>query len=332
MLIIDEPDIYLHPDLQRRLFWLVQRRSAQSVMATHSIEIINEAEPDDLVVVDKARKIGKRVADIAGMQEAVEALGSTQNIHLTKLSKERKVLFVEGADYGLLRRFARKLQLNGLAEGSRLAVIPVGGFSQWSKIEDAAWTFKNILQADVSLAALFDRDYRCEEEIDHFLSNLRNSAPLCFVLTRKELENYLLHSDTLARAISRRAAERDTVAKAWSKEEVEELLCQITDRFEKEISAQCHMHRLRYHEGSRIDPSTVLHKSLELFNIEWSCLETRIRLVPGKSVLTALNRWLQEQHCINLTHAMIVSAMGVGDVADDLRQILEAFDRFASSR
>jgi AAA domain, putative AbiEii toxin, Type IV TA system/AAA ATPase domain len=71
LLIIDEPDIYLHPDLQRRLFWLVQKRSAQSIMATHSIEIINEAEPDDLVVIDKVRRTGKRITDIGGMQEAV---------------------------------------------------------------------------------------------------------------------------------------------------------------------------------------------------------------------------------------------------------------------
>ena len=77
-MIIDEPDIYLHPDLQRRLFWLVRHRSTQSIMATHSIEIINEADPDDLVVIDKTRRVGKRISDIAGMQEAVENLGSTK--------------------------------------------------------------------------------------------------------------------------------------------------------------------------------------------------------------------------------------------------------------
>ena len=89
-MIIDEPDIYLHPDIQRRLFWLVRHGSTQSIMATHSIEIINEADPDDLVVIDKTRRAGKRISDIAGMQEAVENLGSTQNIHLTKLSKGSK--------------------------------------------------------------------------------------------------------------------------------------------------------------------------------------------------------------------------------------------------
>jgi hypothetical protein len=180
------------------------------------------------------------------------------------LSKGRKVLFVEGNDFGLLRRFARKLQLNELAEGSLLTVIPVGGFAQWSKIEDAAWTFQNILRAEVSLAALFDHDYRCEEEIEEFLQKLRRAAPLCFVLRRKELENYLLHPGALARAISRRVAERGAVG-TMCKEKVEDLLWQITDNFEKEVSAQCLAHRLRYHERSRLDQSTVLHASLRWF-------------------------------------------------------------------
>jgi len=265
------------------------------------------------------------------MQEAVEALGSNQNIHLTKLSKGRKVLFVEGTDFGLLRRFARKLQLNGLAEGSLLTVIPVGGFAQWSKIEDAAWIFQNILRAEVSLAALFDHDYRCEEEINDFLNRIRKAASLCFVLRRKELENYLLHPDALARAISRRLAERGETKKMFSKEDVEELLLLITDEFEKEVSAQCHAHRLRYHERSRLDQSTVLHASLEWFEAEWSRLDTRINLIPGKSVLSAINRHLQEESGINLTHATIVTAMRAGDIPEDLRETLEAFNRFANA-
>jgi hypothetical protein len=154
---------------------------------------------------------------------------------------------------------------------------------------------------------------------------------VCFVLGRKELENYLLHPDALAGAISRRVAERGTVGKPWGREKVEELLWQITNGFEKEVSAQCLAHRLRYHEKSKLDQSTVLHKSLHWFEAEWSCLETRIHLVPGKSVLSALNRHLQEKYCINVTHAMIVSPMAVRDIAEDLRELLEAFDRFANA-
>jgi len=38
VLVIDEPDIYLHPDLQRKLVKIIRDRFHQFVMATHSIE------------------------------------------------------------------------------------------------------------------------------------------------------------------------------------------------------------------------------------------------------------------------------------------------------
>ena len=51
-LVIDEPDVYLHPDLQRRLFISIRSKFKQFIAATHSIEIINEAEPDELISID----------------------------------------------------------------------------------------------------------------------------------------------------------------------------------------------------------------------------------------------------------------------------------------
>jgi AAA ATPase domain/AAA domain, putative AbiEii toxin, Type IV TA system len=38
--VLDEPDVYMHPDLQRRLLGLVRERFHQLLIATHSVEII----------------------------------------------------------------------------------------------------------------------------------------------------------------------------------------------------------------------------------------------------------------------------------------------------
>ena len=44
ILIVDEPDIYLHPNLQHELYTLVKENTEQVLLATHSVEIINEAD------------------------------------------------------------------------------------------------------------------------------------------------------------------------------------------------------------------------------------------------------------------------------------------------
>ena len=68
LLIIDEPDIYLHSDLQRQLVEILRNHSSNILIATHSTEIISEADPGDLLVVDKknrsARRIGESLATV----------------------------------------------------------------------------------------------------------------------------------------------------------------------------------------------------------------------------------------------------------------------------
>jgi predicted ATP-dependent endonuclease of OLD family len=88
-------------------------------MATHSSDIMSEADPGKIVLVEKRRRSGERLKDISGIQKAPEAVGSAQNIDLTVLARSRRVLFVEGDnDFRLLRRFVRKLGMRELSTGS----------------------------------------------------------------------------------------------------------------------------------------------------------------------------------------------------------------------
>jgi predicted ATP-dependent endonuclease of OLD family len=152
LLVVDEPDIYLHPELQRKLYELLVNKGSQFVLATHSSEIINEADPDEIVVVDRRKRFAKRVRDVEGLQAVLDRIGSKQNIYLTKLSAARKVLFVEGHDFGLIRRFARRIALKHLSEGEKLTAAPLGGFSKASRIDDVAWGFEKVLKADIRIA------------------------------------------------------------------------------------------------------------------------------------------------------------------------------------
>ena len=201
VLIIDEPEIYLHPDLQHRLFHLLRNSNKQVIIATHSTEIINESEPDDVVLVNKSRKAARRVNDIDGLQEALFSIGSGQNIHLARLSRGRELLFLEGDDFRLLKRFAARLNLKALADDINITVVPIGGFSQRQRIQDAAWTFEKVLKAKISIAGVLDRDYRCSEEIHELVNGIRETVTHFHILDGKEIENYLLTPSAIVRAL-----------------------------------------------------------------------------------------------------------------------------------
>jgi predicted ATP-dependent endonuclease of OLD family len=87
VLIVDEPEIYLHPDLQHRLFHLLKATEKQVILATHSSEMVNEAEHDDVIIVNKVKQSAARVADIEGLQEALFSIGRTFISHGSHAAK-----------------------------------------------------------------------------------------------------------------------------------------------------------------------------------------------------------------------------------------------------
>jgi energy-coupling factor transporter ATP-binding protein EcfA2 len=129
LFLIDEPDIYLHSDLQRQLISMLRDLGPDILIATHSTEMISEAEPDDIVLIDKRKISARRIKNPTQLSEVFGLLGSNLNPTLTQLAKTRRVLFVEGNDFFILGRFAAKLGFRDVASRRNFAVVPGEGFN-----------------------------------------------------------------------------------------------------------------------------------------------------------------------------------------------------------
>ena len=331
-IIIDEPDIYLHPELQHRLFSLLKSTGKQILIATHSVEIINEADQDEVAIIDKSRKSAKRANDIATLQEAIFNIGSTQNIHLERLSRGRKILFVEGQDFKMIKRFASVLGNHNLSQDVSITVVQIGGFSQWKRVEDAAWTFEKILEADIRMAALFDRDYRCDDEVEEFLEKIRTTVPLCYVLQRKEIENYLLCSPAIAKAIVEMMRNRGMETPP-SGEILDYTNCQIDDianELKSNILGQISANRVRFYSGkTKKDDSTLVSEGVIMLEEMWKSKENKLCIAPGKQILAKLNQRTRDRYGVSLTTTSIIRHMRSNDIPDDLKDAIRQFDQLA---
>jgi energy-coupling factor transporter ATP-binding protein EcfA2 len=334
VLVVDEPEIYLHPDLQHKLFQLLKRTEKQIILATHSAEMVNEAEHDEVIIVHRGRRTAHRVADIDGLQEALFSIGSAQNIHLARLSRGRKLLFLEGDDFRLLRRFAARLGFLDLSEDTTITVVPIGGFGQRQRIQNAAWTFEKVLKAEIAICALLDRDYRCSEEIDELVHETRGVVPNFHVLSSKEIENHLLVPSALTRAITLRLKERKDFKKAVVSEKiVEKMLDVLTNEIKSKVLSQNIANRMRYfeHRTSR-DPSVVADEAIARLDAEWSDMGRRLKVVPGKEVLSGLNRELEKLFGISITSTQIIKNMLPEEIPIELRRILQDLNDFARAK
>jgi energy-coupling factor transporter ATP-binding protein EcfA2 len=110
LFLIDEPDIYLHSESQRQLLGLLRNLGPDILIATHSTEIVTEAEPDEIVLINKSRKGARRLTNPADLFEVFHLLGSNLNPILTQLARTKRAVFLEGKDFQILGKFAHKLK------------------------------------------------------------------------------------------------------------------------------------------------------------------------------------------------------------------------------
>ena len=324
ILVVDEPEIYLHPDLQRQLLAVLRDADPDIILATHSTEMLAEADPQEIILIDKTRKSGMRLRDIDQVQTAVEILGSSQNITLTQLARTRRVLFVEGQDFKILGRFARILGYNRVANQSDFTVVPTEGFSQWPKLQALEWGFQRTLGESLVLGAVFDRDYRCDEEIQQIRAELAKSLKLIHFHKRKELENYLLLPEVLDRAIRSKARDRARRQGAEVPEipPTTDLLLQTTECLRADAQAQYIDNRTRFFASSGQHSATVTADAIRIFDNSWSNLGTRLEIVHGKDALGGLNRHLQDNYKISLSPLAILSECRQEDVPADMARFL----------
>jgi len=288
LIVIDEPEIYLHPDVQRQLLSILRDREADILLATHSTEMIGEADPSEILVVDKSQRGTRRLKAVDDVQSVLESIGSVQNLTLTRLARNRRLLFVEGdTDFQILRRFARRLGITAVAAGTDLTPVESGGFTSWQEVRALASGFERALGVSLNVAAIYDRDFWCDEEIDQIMQELGAHLTLAHIHRRKEIENYLLVPSVLDRAIDKALAERlrRTGKNVKRQEGAEDLLDLVTQSIRGEVQGQYIAKMVKFLGGKSRDAATVTTAAIQWFDAKWASISTRMKIVLARSVL-----------------------------------------------
>lgn len=211
LILIDEPQAYLHPHAERSLLELLDSHADQQfIIATHSHQLLHSKPLRHARLVslaDGSSVIGQPTK----ASEVLETLGVTA----ADLWLSDKVLWVEGpseeAAFSELRNRLPKLDASERVE---IRAMP-GNASRFAgksdKQANEVYRFCEQVSAAVAplpitMRFLFDRD----EKPAQFIETLeRRSNDRARFLACRELENMFLHSDAVVSAIRERAADLD---------------------------------------------------------------------------------------------------------------------------
>lgn len=318
VVILDEPDVFLHPDLQRRLARTLFTSLQQTVISTHSLEILAETEPGSAVWIDRARRNAERPRSDGSLALLGRRLGSGYELGVGRALRSRTVLFVKGDDAPVIAALARSLGMLRVATSENYATVPLGGFGKNWRAGAFAETM-SALGGDIRTFVILDGDLRTSAAVNFELTEIKKSVETVHVWQRRELENYLLAPSAIAKVSGISLGQAETLLLAALEEH----------RGEASIALKAQRldeRRLEAGDTALLSEGTVLERCAEEFDATWSSEEGRLSVVDAKLVIRSLNRELQGSGKRTLNVHALAKAMPGDALASEVVDVIDQFE------
>jgi predicted ATPase len=314
-LVLDEPDVFLHPDMQRRLVHLLEAVDQQVILASHAPEVLNEARRNSVIWVDRTRRIARRAPDEALLAKINDTLGSGFDLRIARAMRARMALFVEGQDMRLLRNVARTVGAQRLAAEDSVAVIQLQGFSNWYHVEPFSWLSRELLGEAVRIFLILDRDYRTRETVNKLSARLRETNIDAHVWERKELESYFIIPSAIARLSG---VEENLIG---------DLLEQACEAQRVTVMARFLEERQRVERSAERHAVTITEQYLPAFDRAWRDRQTRLSISNPKELLHYLNSKLPTMGGRAVSFRALSSRAKSDEVPQEMRLLLLDIER-----
>jgi len=321
IVILDEPDVYMHADLQCRLVPFVRRRHQQIIIATHSVEILSQVDPDEVLVLNRRSARSRFAASLPGLRRVLKQIQGAHNIHIARLWFSRRFLLLEGDDLRILRQFHAVLCPQSDEPIDAIPHVSIGGWSGWDHATRSGLVMKNASGDPIVTYCVLDRDYRTQGEVTERLEEASARGVQLHVWSRKEVENYLLDPAVIARAMAEGMRSKAKIPDAFMvTEEIERITDELKDLTLDSLAAHYSMmHRKEGLAAANRDARERLGKA-------WQTWDERIAIVPGKEVLSRVFAWSQKTFGVSLSAPALARHFKPDEVPAEMRSVIEAIE------
>lgn len=200
LLLVEEPELHLHPALESSMLRYLKKISRQSqvLMATHSTNFLDLADPQGVFLVTKKFEAGTQVERLEDYDEMAEVIPAEIGLRLASLFMYERLILVEGpSDEAIFREIAAKENINlGL---HNVGFLPIGGVGNM-RYYAAAKLVDFLSKRRVMVWLVVDRDDRDDESFK-WLKEKINAVGKLHILRRRQIENYFLSGETLKKLL-----------------------------------------------------------------------------------------------------------------------------------
>lgn len=318
--ILDEPDVYMHPDLQRRLIRLVKRRFSQVVVATHSVEIMAEVTPGEVLIIDNAQPSSKFADSAPVVQSVVDALGGVHNLQLARLWTAKRLILIEGDDMGMLNKAHSMLYEEAAVPLDDTPHMPIEGWSGFKYAIGSAMLLKNSGGEAIRTYCILDRDYFSGEEIKKRYKEAKAKNVSLHIWRRKEIENYFLVPAAILRLITSRSKKTEELPTIEDIENhLDTIATELHDKTHDAIATEIITER-------RCKITEANRAAREDLRGDWNTLEGRLSRVSGKTVFKELSRWATDKWNVSVGKMAVLEFMRSDEIPAEMQDVLSQIE------
>lgn len=318
-IVLDEPDVYMHPDLQRKLIRMLRAQRSDLLIATHSTEILAEVDPENVLILDRDLPRSSYATDLPAVQRVVEGMGSAQNLQIARLWRARALILVEGDDMKVLRRIHDLVRPTNALPLDAMPNWAIGGWNGWPSAIGSVEALQNSIHQSIRCYCILDSDYHLAQEIEDRKRRAKDRKIELHVHSMKEIENYLL-----VPSLIRRVIERGVVAPQVGPTDgqiseavgsiVQDLLPEAQDAY---VTAF-------FNADRGAGAATASMRARALVKRRLADDRGALGVVSGKEVLSRLSTWSHENFGVSFGVNSVVRAMKRDEVDAELEQLVRA--------
>lgn len=328
VVLLDEPDAHLHPNMQialaRSLKRIQKELNIQIIISTHSPAIIKTALPTEVIPVCSSTI---KNMPLTSENEVSDCIAQLDNYELAKSVISGKMVFIEDSNTEILEAID-KIADTKVFFGANTVSIHTGR----SKDDKIPFLIKPLLKEflgkDIEIHFVRDSDGLNKTWVDSLLRYAEEKDIHLHLLKRYEIENYVLNSNLIFRALKKKYINKPLPS-------INEIECKI----KKYLKETIEMNRYKYNDTLEdgIFKTAILlqkpeyrdqnHLKSEAEKIrrkyeEFTDIDELLIVGMGKETRKLLMRWLNDEKGLNICKDDILDSLEPEDIPEELQKML----------
>lgn len=336
VVLLDEPDAHLHPNMQialaKSLMQIQRELKIQIIISTHSPSIIKTVSPDSIIPITTENAISSPLTNEAQVHDFIAQI---DNYELAKSVISGKMVFFEDADTSMLEAMDSILNTKVFHGVNTISIHRARG-------KDDKLPFymhnllKDFLNKEIEIHFVRDRDGLNDEWCSKLIDYANKHNVHLHIVSRYELENYLLDSALIIRAIYNKYPEKIGIITE------DELSNKIIEALKNTIILAEYDYaetlidsiyktalllgddKYKYDRNEQKSEAKKIRKSYEFYDN----IDSLIQVGMGKETLKLIFNWLNEEKKLQLNKKDLFDALQ----ADNIPQEIQAFLKKLKSR